>query len=87
MNEFKLKKKIIFLFSILKPGPKWIAIPVIARAVLQFVFYALCNYAPHNKTRHFPVYITNDYVMWFGGALSPLLFGYFTSLLMMYTPK
>ncbi len=71
------------------PGPKFIAIPVILRAIIVFVFFALCNYVPEGVDRSktiIPVLIKNDWVYWFGSALSPLAFGYFTSLLMMYTP-
>jgi equilibrative nucleoside transporter 1/2/3 len=69
-----------------KPGPKFIPIPVILRALVVFVFFALCNYKP-TKRNLIPVLITNDYAYWAMSALSPLLFGYFTSLMMMYTPK
>ena len=71
------------------PGPKFIAIPVILRAIIVFVFFALCNYVPEGVDRSktiIPVLIKNDWVYWFGSALSPLAFGYFTSLLLMYTP-
>lgn len=68
------------------PGPKWIPIPVILRAVVVFIFFAFCNFKPDER-KHIGVFITNDYVYWFGAGLSPFLFGYFTSLLMMYTPR
>lgn len=69
-----------------RPGPKWIPVPVILRAVLVFVFFAICNFKPDSR-KHIPILITNDYIYWAGCILSPLLFGYFTSLLMMYTPR
>ena len=69
-----------------KPGPKWIPVAVITRAVLVFLFFLSSNYCDVGHERRFPLLITNDYVYWFGCALSPLVFGYFTSLLMMYTP-
>jgi equilibrative nucleoside transporter 1/2/3 len=68
-----------------RPGPKWIPVPVIIRAVLVVLFFSVCNFKPKER-RHIPVLITNDYIYWIGCALSPLSFGYFTSLLMMYTP-
>jgi len=68
------------------PGPKWIHIPVILRAIIVFIFFALCNFKPDERNL-IPVLIQNDYVYWIGAALSPFLFGYFTSLLMMYIPK
>lgn len=68
------------------PGPKLLPIPVIARSLLIFVFFALCNFKPH-KRNYIPVLVLNDYVYWTGTALSAFFFGYFTSLLMMYTPK
>lgn len=70
-----------------RPGPKWIPVFVIARAVLVICFFLFSNFQPQTGTRNLPVYITNDYVYWVGCALSPLIFGYFTSLLMMYTPQ
>jgi len=69
-----------------KPGPKWIPVPVILRAIIVFIFFALCNFKPEERN-HIPVLIKNDYIYWIGCALSPLSFGYFTSLLMMYTPS
>lgn len=68
-----------------RPGPKWIPVAVITRAILVFLFFIFSNYNPEN--RNLPVVIQNDYVYWAGCALSPLIFGYFTSLLMMYTPQ
>lgn len=73
---------IVFLF---KPGPKWLPVPVIARAVIVFVFFAFCNFKPDQRN-HIPILIKNDYVYWAACIISPLSFGYFTSLLMMYTP-
>jgi len=68
------------------PGPKWIPIPVILRAIIVFIFFALCNFKPSERN-NIPILIQNDYVYWFGAGLSPFIFGYFTSLLMMYTPR
>lgn len=68
-----------------KPGPKWIPIAVIGRAIIVLLFFLFSNYKPDE--RNLPVLITNDYVYWIGAGLSPLIFGYFTSLLMMYTPQ
>ena len=68
-----------------KPGPKWIPIPVIARAVIIFIFFAFCNFKPED--RKLPVLIANDWAYWVACAISPLVFGYLTSLLMMYTPR
>lgn len=70
-----------------RPGPKWIPVFVFARAAIVLLFFLFSNYQPDEGTRTLPVYITNDYVYWAGCALSPLIFGYFTSLLMMYTPQ
>lgn len=70
-----------------RPGPKWIPVFVIARAFIVITFFLFSNFQPNTGTRTLPVYITNDYVYWAGCALSPLIFGYFTSLLMMYTPQ
>lgn len=67
------------------PGPRLLPIPVIIRSVIVFIFFALCNYKASERNL-IPVLITNDWIYWFGAALSPFLFGYFTSLLMMYTP-
>lgn len=67
-----------------KPGPKWIPVAVLIRVAIVFIFFIFSNNSP--DTRSLPVYVTNDYVYWLGSALSPLFFGYFTSLLMMYTP-
>jgi equilibrative nucleoside transporter 1/2/3 len=67
------------------PGPKWLPAAVILRAIIVQIFFLFSNYKPDERT--LPVLITNDYVYWAGAALSPLLFGYFTSLLMMYTPQ
>ncbi len=69
-----------------KPGPKLIPIPVIVRAVLVFVFFALCNFKPDQRG-FVPILFSNDYIYWFGCVVSPFLFGYFTSLMMMYTPQ
>lgn len=49
------------------------------------VFFAFCNYNPDGRT--LPVLIKNDFVYWIGSSISTLLFGYFTSLLMMCTPR
>ena len=87
-NIVKIRKRLTHLLILkftLKPGPKWIPIPVIIRAVLVFIFFAFCNFKPIERN-NIPVLITNDYVYWIGCALSPLSFGYLTSLLMMYTP-
>lgn len=69
-----------------KPGPKWIPIPVIIRAILVFVLFSISNYQP-DAVHRIPVLITNDYVYWAICFVSPFFFGYFTSLLMMYTPN
>lgn len=69
-----------------KPGPKWIPLPVIIRAVLVFILFPICNYQPEEAHR-IPILITSNYVYWLICILSPLFFGYFTSLLMMYTPN
>jgi len=70
------------------PGPRWIALPVILRAILHFAFFAVCNFKPDLRENSIiPVLITNDYVYWAGCIISPILFGHFTSLLMMYTPS
>ncbi len=71
------------------PGPKYIAIPVILRALIIFVFFAMCNYEPEGVDRGstiIPVLIKNDWIYWIGSTLSSLSFGYFTSLLMIYVP-
>ena len=68
------------------PGPKLLPIPVIARAVLVFIFFAFCNFQPDNR-KHIPALIKNDWVYWAASAIHSFLFGYFTSLLMMYTPQ
>ena len=71
-----------------KPGPKWIPVPVIARAILCFVFFAFCNFQPDKRLDSaIPILIKNDYLYWAACIISPLTFGYFTSLMMMYTPK
>lgn len=71
-----------------RPGPDWIHIPVIARAVFVFCFFAVCNYMPEQRTNSYiPILVTNDYLYWGICIVSPILFGYFTSLLMMYTPN
>lgn len=67
------------------PGPKWLPLVVILRAIIVIIFFLFSNFKPDE--RHLPVLITNDYVYWLGSALSPLIFGYCTSLLMMYTPQ
>lgn len=69
-----------------KPGPRLLPIPVIVRAILSFVFFALCNFKP-DKRGFIPILFGNDFVYWTGCAIFPFLFGYFTSLLMMYTPQ
>lgn len=70
-----------------RPGPKWLPVPVIARAILVFIFFSLCNFQPEKRANSIiPILIKNDYVYWAGCFISPLFFGYFTSLLMMYTP-
>jgi equilibrative nucleoside transporter 1/2/3 len=69
-----------------KIAPKWISIGVIVRALVVFAFYAVCNFKPDERNM-IPVLITNDYVYWFGSALSPFLFGFFTSSIMMLAPK
>lgn len=69
-----------------KISPKWISIGVIVRSIGVFIFYALCNFKPDERNR-IPVLIKNDYVYWLGSALSPLMFGFFTSSIMMITPK
>lgn len=69
-----------------KPGPKWIPVPVIIRAILVFVLFSVSNYQP-DAAHRVPILITNDYVYWAICFVSPFLFGYFTSLLMMYTPN
>ncbi|RNA20727.1 equilibrative nucleoside transporter 1-like [Brachionus plicatilis] len=69
-----------------KPGPKWIPAAVISRAVAVFVLFSISNFRPDVPHR-IPVLITNDYVYWIICSVSSLLFGYFTSLLMMYTPN
>lgn len=68
-----------------RPGPKFIPIPVIARAAIVFLFFAFCNFKPEERT--LPVLISNDWGYWVACAISPLVFGYLTSLLMMYTPR
>jgi len=68
------------------PGPKLLPIPVIARAVLVFIFFAFCNFEP-SKRNHIPILFNNDWVYWAASAIHSFLFGYFTSLLMMYTPQ
>lgn len=70
-----------------KPGPKWIPLAVFARVVIVYFFFLTSNYMPDSRNGIIPVLITNDYVYWLGAGLSPLVFGYFTSLLMMYTPQ
>lgn len=67
------------------PGPKYLPYAVGLRALCVFLFFSFSNYMPNERT--LPVFVSNDYVYWFGCAISPLLFGYFTSLLMMYTPQ
>lgn len=67
------------------PGPKILPYAVILRAILVLLFFVFSNYKP--SERDLIVLVTNDYVYWFGCALSPFIFGYFTSLLMMYTPQ
>jgi equilibrative nucleoside transporter 1/2/3 len=74
-----------FLFY-LKPGPKWVVIPVVLKAVLSVLFVAFCNFDPASR-KNIPVLITNDYVYWAGSAIIPLVSGYLISLLMMYVPK
>lgn len=66
------------------PGPKHLPIGVFLRAGLVIAFFAFSNYMPEART--LPVLIKDDYVYWIGCAMSPLVFGYFTSLLMMYIP-
>ncbi|CAF0906783.1 unnamed protein product [Brachionus calyciflorus] len=68
------------------PGPKWIPVPVIIRALAVFILFPISNYRPDLDHR-IPILITNDYIYWAMCFISPLLFGYFTSLLMMYTPN
>lgn len=70
-----------------KPGPKWIPIAVFARAIIVFAFFLCSNFKPEERNGFIPVLISNDYIYWLGAGLSPLIFGYFTSLLMMYTPQ
>ena len=60
-------------------------IAVVARAVLAFLFYTFSNFEPTKRT--LPVLISNDYGYWAGCIVNPIVFGYLTSLLMMFTPK
>lgn len=69
-----------------KPGPKWLPLAVFIRVAICWGFFLVSNFKPDERN-HIPVLITNDYVYWIGAGLSPLVFGYFTSLLMMYTPQ
>lgn len=69
-----------------KPGPKWIPIAVITRAIVVIIFFSFSNFRPELPHR-IPILITNDYLYWTMCSVSSFLFGYFTSLLMMYTPN
>lgn len=69
-----------------KPSPKWIPAAVIARAIAVLFLFSISNFRPELPHR-IPILITNDYIYWIICSVSSLLFGYFTSLLMMYTPN
>lgn len=69
-----------------KPGPRWIVIPVVLKAVLSMAFFLVCNFQPDQRN-NIPVLITNDYIYWAGCVITPLVTGYLISLLMMYTPR
>lgn len=68
------------------PGPKWIAVPVILKAVLSILFVLFCNYES-TKRNLIPVLIKSDWGYWIGGIIYPLVSGYLISLLMMYGPQ
>lgn len=59
---------------------------VILRAILAFVFFAICNFNP-DKRGYIPIWITNDYIYWIGCSVFPFFFGYLTSLLLINTPQ
>jgi solute carrier family 29 (equilibrative nucleoside transporter), member 1/2/3 len=69
-----------------KPGPKWIVIPVVLKAVLSMGFFLVCN-SQSDQRNFIPVLVNNDYIYWTGCILTPLVTGYLISLLMMYTPR
>ncbi|KAI1293862.1 Equilibrative nucleoside transporter 3 [Halotydeus destructor] len=68
-----------------KPGPKYLWIPITLR-FLFMPFFLFCNYQPLNG-RSVPVWITSDWVFWFGNMLFGFTSGYFSSLSMIYAPK
>jgi equilibrative nucleoside transporter 1/2/3 len=72
--------------KLFKISKKNLIFGVFLRAILVFIFFAMCNFKP-NERYNIPVLFDNDYIYWVGAMLSPLTFGYFTSLLMMYLPQ
>uniref|UniRef100_A0A915ITK3 Equilibrative nucleoside transporter 3 n=1 Tax=Romanomermis culicivorax TaxID=13658 RepID=A0A915ITK3_ROMCU len=66
------------------PGPKFLWIPILLRGLLIPYFF-FSNYRPSCRT--WPVLFGNDYVYTFMGVVLGFTSGYFSSLVMMYTPK
>ncbi|ELT94586.1 hypothetical protein CAPTEDRAFT_217091 [Capitella teleta] len=66
-----------------KPGPRWLWIPVVLRA-LFLPFFLFSNYKP--DIRSLPVLIQNDYVYCIASIFHGFSSGYLSSLCMMYAP-
>lgn len=66
------------------PGPKYLWIFILLR-VLMIPYFMFTNYRPLQRT--WPVYFSNDSLYTFMGCLNGFTSGYFSALVMMYTPK
>ncbi|XP_055341635.1 equilibrative nucleoside transporter 1-like isoform X2 [Paramacrobiotus metropolitanus] len=72
------------------PGPRWVWIPVLLRA-LFIPFFIFCNMqntgGKELYPRKLPVYFMNEWWFFGGQMLLGLTSGYFSSLTMMYAPQ
>ncbi|XP_064608143.1 equilibrative nucleoside transporter 1-like [Liolophura sinensis] len=75
----------LLTFFVNKPGPQFLWIACLLRAVLSIPFFLLCNFRA--DTRSLSVLITNDYAFLAGGALFGMTHGYMGALGMMYGPE
>lgn len=66
------------------PGPRFLWIPVVLRA-LTIPYFMFCNYKPHKRS--LPVLISNEWAYIIVSVLHGLTSGYYSSLAMMYAPR